>query len=186
MLVEVGDGVPLVGSRGAMLVGDWICITVPVLGVGVPPVDNSESMLVGVRPSVAVLVDCSVTASVELGLPVGSTVLSLLVLLIPVKMCEIRTYTVRWPFCVLKIGTRFASLPVVTVLVGEVDGIPLAGGGEATLAWPCVIVPVVIVDRVLMVGSGVGTLVGVWPCVAMPVGVVDEVLLVGSGEAVDV
>ena len=94
MLVEVGDGVPLVGSRGAMLVGDWLCITVPVLGVGVPPVDNSESTLVGVRPSVTVLVGCSVTASVGLGLPVGSTVLSLLVLLIPVKMCEIHTYTV--------------------------------------------------------------------------------------------
>ena len=94
MLVEVGDGVPLVGSRRAMLVGDWICIIVPVLGVGVPPVDNSESTLVGVRPSVTVLVGCSVTASVGLGLPVGSTVLSLLVLLIPVKMCEIHTYTV--------------------------------------------------------------------------------------------
>ena len=161
MLVEIEDGVPLVGSRGAMLVGDWICITVPVLGDGVPPFDNSVTMFVGVRPSVTVLVGCSVTASVGLGLPVGSTVLSLLVLLIPVKMCEIHTYTVGWPFCILKIGTRFASLPVVTVLVGEMDGTPLAGGDEATLAWPCVIVPVVVVDGVLLVGSGVVILVGV-------------------------
>ena len=37
-------------------------------------------------------VGCSVTASVGVGLPVGCTVLVLLVVLVPVKVCKIRTY----------------------------------------------------------------------------------------------
>ena len=74
--MEEVDGVPLVGScAAALVVGVWPCVAVPVGVVdGVPPVG------------------CSVTASVGVGLPVGSTILLLLVVLGTVKMCEVRTY----------------------------------------------------------------------------------------------
>ena len=41
-------------------------------------------------------VGCSVTASVGVGLPVGSTILSLLVVLAAVKMCEVHTVHTIW------------------------------------------------------------------------------------------
>ena len=88
----------------------------------------SVAVVDGVPP-----VGCSVIAYVGVGLPVGSTILSLLVVLGAVKMCEIHTVHTGWPFYkghevspTIDV-VRFASLPVVTVLVGVVDGLPPVG-----------------------------------------------------------
>ena len=66
--------------------------------------------------------------------------------------------------------SRFTSLPVVTVLVGIVNGVLLLG----------------VVGGVALVGSGDVILVGIWPCVVVVVGVVGGVPLVGSGVALSV
>ena len=73
----------------------------------------------------------------------------------------------------------------VTVVVGVGDGILLVGSGVATLVgvWPCVNVLVGTVDEGLLVGSGVAALVGVWAGVTVLVGIVDRGLLVGGGIA---
>ena len=59
--------------------------------------------------------------------------------------------------------SRFTSLPVVTVLVGIVNGVLL----------------LVVVGGVALAGRGDVVLVGVWPCVVVLVGVVGGVPLVG-------
>ena len=60
--------------------------------------------------------------------------------------------------------SRFTSLPVVTVLVGIVNGVLLPG----------------VVDGVALAGGGGDVvLVGVWPSVVVLVGMVGGVLLVG-------
>ena len=66
--------------------------------------------------------------------------------------------------------SRFTSLPVVTVLVGIVNGVLLPG----------------VVGGVALVGGGDVVLVGIWPCVVLLVGVVGGVPLVGGGVAVSV
>ena len=66
--------------------------------------------------------------------------------------------------------TRFTSLPVVTVLVGIVNGVLL----------------LVVVGGVALAGGGDVVLVGIWPCVVVLVGMVGGVPLVGSGVAVSV
>ena len=111
MLVGVVDGVALVGSE-AMLVGVGPFVTVLVeVGDGVLLVGNGEGTLVVVWPCVAVpvgVVDgvppvgCSVPAFVEAGLPVASTVLVLLVVLGPVKCAKYilyYRYVYEQPFC---------------------------------------------------------------------------------------
>ncbi len=83
-------------------------------------------------------------------------------------------------------------LPVVTVLVGIVNGVllpgvvcgvALAGGGDVILVgiWPCVVVLVGVVGGVPLVGGGVAMLIGVWLWVSVLVGVVGGVPLVGTG-----
>ena len=66
--------------------------------------------------------------------------------------------------------TRFTSLPVVTVLVGIVNGVLLLG----------------VVGGVALTGSGDVVLVGIWPCVVVVVGAVGGVPLVGGGVALSV
>ena len=76
----------------------------------------------------------------------------------------------------------FSSLPVVSVLVEEVDRPPLIGsGGEAMLVgvWPRVAVVVGIGDEVLVVGDEVAASVGA----RSPVGPATLVLLVVLGSA---
>ena len=58
-------------------------------------------------------------------------------------------------------------LPVVTVLVGIVNGVLLSG----------------VVGGVALAGGGDVVLVVIWPCVVVLVGVVSGVPLVGSGVA---
>ena len=73
--------------------------------------------------------------------------------------------------------SEVAALPVVTVLVGVVDGLVLVGsGGEAKLVsvWPCVTVVGEVMNGVLLVGSGVAASEGV----GLPVGITVLVLLV--------
>ena len=73
--------------------------------------------------------------------------------------------------------SEVAALPVVTVLVGVVDGLVLVGsGGEAKLVsvWPCVTVVGEVMNGVLLVGSGVVASEGV----GLPVGITILVLLV--------
>ena len=78
-------------------------------------------------------VGCSVTASVGVGLPVGSTILSLLVVLAAVKMCEVHTGHIARPFYKGHITKSYyrccevCLLPVVAVPVGVVDGVPPLG-----------------------------------------------------------
>ena len=59
--------------------------------------------------------------------------------------------------------SRFTSLPVVTVLVGIVNGVLLPG----------------VVGGIALAGGGDVVLVGIWPCVVVVVGVVGGVPLVG-------
>ena len=76
----------------------------------------------------------------------------------------------------------FASLPVVSVLVEELDRPPLIGsGGEAMLVgvWPRVAVVVDIGDEGLVVGDEVAASVGA----RSPVGSATLVLLVVLGSA---
>ena len=86
-------------------------------------------------------------------------------------------------------------LPVVTVLVGIVNGVllagvvggvALAGSGDVVLVviWPCVVVLVGVVGGVALVGSGVAMPTGVWLWAAVVVGVVGGVPLVGGGVVV--
>lgn len=73
--------------------------------------------------------------------------------------------------------SEVAALPLVTVLVGVVDGLVLvASGSEATLVsvWPCVTVVGEVMNGVLLVGSGVAASEGV----GLPVGITVLVLLV--------
>ena len=144
----------------------------------------------------------------------GFVVVVLLVVLGPVELWNIRTCTRGSHFAkvldvVHYVHNRFASLPVltvlvdvvvrvplvtggepmlvvwacVTVLVGIGDGVPLVTGDESVLVgvWPCVTVLVGVVDGVPLVTGDESVLVGVWPCVTVLVGVVDGVPLVGSG-----
>ena len=117
-VVTVLDGVmdraPLVGGGEAMLVGIWPFVAVLVEEVGrVPLVGGGEAIPVGVWPCVAVvvgigdgvvdgvpLVVVGSGVAVAVGLPVGSTVLALMIIpLDPVKLCK---YVSIW-------GGHFAS-----------------------------------------------------------------------------
>ena len=179
VLVEEVDRVPLVGSGEAMLVGVWSCVAV-VVGIedGVALVGGGEAISVGVWPCVAVLVSVvdevvdgvplvvvGSGVTVAVGLPVGSTVLVLMVIpLDPVKLCEVCTVSI-WGghFAICRSYCKCCALslchyvPVVSVLVEELDRVPLVGGGEAMLVgvWLCVAVVVGVMDRVpLVVGDG--------------------------------
>ena len=88
--------------------------------------------------------------------------------------------------------SRFTSLPVVTVLVGivngllllgVVDGVALAGGGDVVLVgvWPSVVVLVGVVGGVPLVGVVGGVPLVVVDCVAATVGVSSPV---GTGSTV--
>ena len=116
VLVEEVDRVPLVGSGEAMLVGVWPCVAV-VVGIrdGVALVGGGEAIPVGVWPCVAVVVNVvdevvdgvplvvvGSGVAVAVGLPVGSTVLVLMIIPFdPVKLCEVCTVSI-W-------GGHFAS-----------------------------------------------------------------------------
>ena len=110
----------------------------------------------------------------------GCVAVVLLVVLGSVEMWYIRTCTWGSHFAkvlnvVHYVSARFASLPVLTMLVGVVDRVPLVTGGEPVLVevWPCVTVLVDVVDGVPLVGSGVA--VGVVPTVLVLLVVVDPV-----------
>ena len=88
--------------------------------------------------------------------------------------------------------SRFTSLPVVTVLVGIVNGVllpgvvggvALAGGGDVVLVgvWPSVVVLVGVVGGVPLVGVVGGVPLVVGDCVAATVGVRSPV---GTGSTV--
>ena len=117
----------------------------------------------------------------------GFVVVVLLVVLGPVELRNIRTCTRGSHFAkvldvVHYVHNRFASLPVLTVLVDVVVRVPLVTGDESVLVvWACVTVLVGVVDGVPLVTGDESVLVGVWPCVTVLVGVVDGVPLVGSG-----
>ena len=122
----------------------------------------------------------------------GCVVVVLLVVLGSVK-CGIYVHTHRvailqryWMLCTTYVCTRFASLPVLIVLVSVVDRVPLVTSGDPVLVgvWSCVTVLVGVVDGVSLVDSGDPVLVGVWPCVTVVVDVVDGVSLVTSGDPV--
>ena len=116
VLVEEVGRVPLVGSGEAMLVGVWSCVAVVVgIGDGVPLVGGGEAIPVGVWPCVAVvvgigdgvvdgvpLVVVGSGVAVAVGLPVGLTVLVLMIIpLDPVKLCKYVCKYMGWPFCKL-------------------------------------------------------------------------------------
>ena len=87
LLDGVMDRAPLVGGGEAMLVGIWSCVAV-VVGIGDGVVDGVPLVVVGSGVAVAV------------GLPVGSTVLALMIIPVdPVKLCK---YVSIW-------GGHFAS-----------------------------------------------------------------------------
>lgn len=79
--------------------------------------------------------------------------------------------------CTMYVCTRFASLPVLTMVVGVVDGVPMVTSGEPVFVgvWPCVTVLVGVVDGVPLVGSGVAVTVGVGSTVLALLVVVDPV-----------
>ena len=114
MLDGITDRAPLVGGGEAMLVGIWSCVAVLVEEVGrAPLVGGGEAIPVGVWPCVAVVVSVvdgvvdgvplvvvGSGVAVAVGLPVGSTVLALMIIpLDPVKLCK---YVSIW-------GGHFAS-----------------------------------------------------------------------------
>lgn len=114
VLVEEVDRVPLVGSGEAMLVGVWPCVAV-VVGIrdGVALVGGGEAIPVGVWPCVAVVVSVvdevvdgvpmvvvGSGVAVAVGLPVGSTVLVLMI--IPLDPGKCVKYVNIW-------GGHFAS-----------------------------------------------------------------------------
>ena len=170
MLVREVGGVALVGGGVAMPTGVWLWVTVLVGVVGGVP-----------------LVGSGVVVSMGVGLPLGSAVLGalLVAVLSPEERCEMHTYICNYsvygpaifqrelyasPTVDFVHYTRFSSLPVVTVLVGIVNGVLLPG----------------VVGGVALVGGGDVILVGIWPCVIVMVGMVGGVPLVGSGVALSV
>ena len=117
LLVDVVDGLVLVGSGSeATLVSIWPCVTV-----------------VGEVMNGVLLIGSGVAASEGVGLPVGITVLVLLVVLSPVekKVCTVHSEqciakrTTYIYTCRCYMGSGVASLPVV--LVREGDGEALVG-----------------------------------------------------------
>ena len=177
VLVEEVGRVPLVGGGEAISVGVWPCVAVLVEEVGrVPLVGGGEAISVGVWPCVAVVVSVvdevvdgvplvvvGSGVAVAVGLPVGSTVLVLMVIpLDPVKLCKHVSicgghFAICRSYCKCCALSLCHYVPVVSVLVEELDRVPLVGGGEAML-------------------------VGVWLCIAVLVGAVGGVPLVGGGD----
>ena len=111
----------------------------------------------------------------------GFVVVVLLVVLGPVELWNIRTCTRGSHFAkvldvVHYVHNRFASLPVLTVLVDVVVRVPLVTGGEPMLVvWACVTVLVGIGDGVPLVGSGVDVAEGVGSTVLVLLVVVNPV-----------